>query len=491
MRDHVVIYARISSNREDNTDGVDRQVTECRRIAEDQKLTVVDTLIDDDLSATDPTVVRPGWRRILEMVKARQIDGIVCWHPDRLYRRFTDLEALTDLLASDQALTVYSVKAANMKLQSSDGELLAGVLALTSRFEVRHKAERQTARHREIAAKGMWHGGKLPTGYLKGQGKGELVIDEPVAKALRDCADLLLRGHSLRSVTRHYQAETGHKMADTALRRVLAGPVIAGKRIYAPEESKSDQVRLLLPSHVAVVEANWKPILDKETWLGVRRILLDPSRKTRGRSSDLSLLSGLLECSLCGKSLGYASKAYICNYTSGGCNKTSISTRLIEQLIEGQVEAMIRGKEFTLPERSHPDTAARLADQEAYFENEKRKAFELYRQSILTSEQFEAKVAALNESIQELSSEAEPAAERTTVRTLIDQWDIAGRPERRLIIKTLIRKILVYPPDPERARPGRFDPARIDIDWQDGAPIKRRKHRVEPGSQVAEDRSRK
>ena len=92
---------------------------------------------------------------LLDLIENGEVDGIVCWHPDRLYRRLTDLEAITDLLQKSQNLSIYPVKAAKYDLDDSTGVFISGM----------------------IAAEGLWHGGKVSTGYKRGDGKGKLVID--------------------------------------------------------------------------------------------------------------------------------------------------------------------------------------------------------------------------------------------------------------------------------------------------------------------------
>lgn len=471
------IYARISSDPDNSRHGVEMQLQACRDLARARGLTIVGEFVDNDVSATDRRKNRPEWANVLKLVDSREIEGIVCWHPDRLYRRLSDLEAITDRLRATQALKIYPVKAAEYDLNDSSGVFVAGMIAAAAKYEVHHKSERQTARHKQIASEGLWHGGKLPTGYKRGPGRGQLIIDEPIAEALRTSAKLLLNGHSLRSVAKRYRETTGHMMADTALRRVLVGPVIAGIRIYSPEHSRDDKQRLSLPSHITQVKAQWEPILDEETWVALKALLLNPTRRTRGVTSELSLLSGLLVCGrhdgskVCGKSLGYGAKAYICNYSSGGCNRTSISTARVEEHMLALVEALITARDFRLPTPKVPTPDELTEAKRERLQRNRDDAFGLFTQGIITAEQLKEAEERLRRELEDLSPKPRTLkavqAETAELASLIARWKVAGKPERRIVIRSLIDRIVVSPPDPVRAKAngGRFDYERLDIQW--------------------------
>jgi site-specific DNA recombinase len=477
MKHRVAIYARISSDPENNRNGVEMQLKDCRALAKKEKLHVVGTFVDNDVSASDRKKKRPEWQKVLDLITSGEIDGIVCWHPDRLYRRLTDLEAITDLVKTTQDLTIYPVKAAKFDLNDSTGVFVAGMIAAAAKYEVHHKSERQVARHKQIAAEGLWHGGKMPTGYKKGAGKGQLVIDEPIAEALRTSAKLLLNGHSLRSVSKQYRESTGHNMADTALRRVLVGPVVAGIRIYSPEHSRDDKQRMELPSRINQVPAQWEAILDEETWIALKGLLLNPKRKTRGITSELSLLSGLLICGrlkngvVCGKSLGYGAKAYICNYSSGGCNQMSISTDRIEEHVLGLVDALIKAKDFKLPAPAAQTPNELTEAKRRRLRKNYDDAFDLFTRGIIDSEQLASAKEKLQEQLDKLGplpkSSESAKAETAKLASLIESWDSAEPPEKRMVIKSLVDRIIITAPDPVRAKANgaRFDYERADIQW--------------------------
>ena len=95
MGSRVGIYARISEDRDGDFLGVKRQVADCERHADARGWQVVETYIDDDVSAYKGHP-RPAYRRMLEDITNGHIDGVVVWHLDRLHRHPRELEAFLD-----------------------------------------------------------------------------------------------------------------------------------------------------------------------------------------------------------------------------------------------------------------------------------------------------------------------------------------------------------------------------------------------------------
>lgn len=93
------IYTRISLDKAGGAAGVGRQIDGCRHLAELEGWSIDEVLIDNDLSAYSGAC-RPEYERLLELVRRREIDVIVAYHPDRLYRRLADLVELTKVVAS-------------------------------------------------------------------------------------------------------------------------------------------------------------------------------------------------------------------------------------------------------------------------------------------------------------------------------------------------------------------------------------------------------
>src|SRR5271163_144426 len=90
------IYTRISADQTGERLGVERQLEDCQAKADQLGWTVTARYDDNDLSAFNGKH-RPGFEALLDAMKHAQIDAVICWHTDRLYRSMKDLERLIDI----------------------------------------------------------------------------------------------------------------------------------------------------------------------------------------------------------------------------------------------------------------------------------------------------------------------------------------------------------------------------------------------------------
>ncbi len=134
------IYVRQSKDIAGIGAAVDRQRQNCERLCDERGWIVVDTLTDNDLSASSGRV-RPGYERLLAMVDAGDLDVIVCWHVDRLTRRVIDLEDV--ITRCERAGTKVATVSGDLDLSTDAGRLVGRILASVARGEVERKSARQ------------------------------------------------------------------------------------------------------------------------------------------------------------------------------------------------------------------------------------------------------------------------------------------------------------------------------------------------------------
>jgi site-specific DNA recombinase len=89
-----IIYTRVSTD-EQALHGVslDAQQEQCRAMLTAMRLPWRETITDDGYSG-ETIAKRPGMRRIVEMMEARSIGGVVVARLDRLTRSVTDMDFL-------------------------------------------------------------------------------------------------------------------------------------------------------------------------------------------------------------------------------------------------------------------------------------------------------------------------------------------------------------------------------------------------------------
>jgi DNA invertase Pin-like site-specific DNA recombinase len=111
--------------------GVARQEQDCRELAAHLHLKVTEVYVDNDLSAYSGKR-RPGFEDMLDAMKNRQFDALICWHTDRLYRSLKDLERLIDI-AELARVPIRTVQGGELDLSISAGWMVARILGSVAR----------------------------------------------------------------------------------------------------------------------------------------------------------------------------------------------------------------------------------------------------------------------------------------------------------------------------------------------------------------------
>ena len=289
-------YARISLDRTGEGLGVERQVAECRELASRLGITIDEVFIDNDVSATSG-VQRPEFDRML----AARPTAILAWHQDRLLRLTRDLERVIDL-----GVPVYTVTAGTLDLATPSGRAVARTVATWSQYEGEQKAARQRSANDQRAAKG------LPTarhgyGYRRVNGRDVIAKDE--AAVIREAAERVLGGASLRSISADLNHRTipSPRAAERARMAAQAGTVAEGTE--TPWSTATLRQMLLRPSLAGLrthrgkvageFDATVHPaILDRDTHDRLVALFSDPARRTGGAGGQppKHLLSGIAWC---------------------------------------------------------------------------------------------------------------------------------------------------------------------------------------------------
>lgn len=324
MPSSAAIYARISSDRDGQQLGVNRQVADCRALAERRSWPVTEVYTDDDQSAYSGKT-RPAYRRLLEDMRSGAVDAVVVWHLDRLHRQPKELEEFFE--ACDAAgVTHLASVTGDVDLGTDDGRFMARILGAVSRKESDDKSRRIRRKALELAQAGkIGGGGTRPYGYEQDRRR----IRRPEARVIREVAVRILAGDSLRSVCNDLNARsvstvTGVPWSPTQLRNMLLSPRISGQREHRDE---------------IVARAEWPGIIPADQTARLRSLLRDPTRR-KNRTVRRYLLKGLLRCHACGSRLVArpredGARRYGCCRGPGlpGCGATWILSETVEAFI--------------------------------------------------------------------------------------------------------------------------------------------------------------
>ncbi|WP_406726633.1 recombinase family protein [Streptomyces sp. GD-15H] len=291
-------YARISLDRDGEELGVDRQMADYRQMAAARPgWTVVRDYIDNDLSAYKKNVVRPEFEQLLADLKAGILDGLIAYDLDRLWRQPRDLERLIDIFEERKSL-IFSTVSNDYDLSTSDGQMMARVMAAAAKKASDDTARRVARKHRELADSGKNGGGFPPFGW-----KADRITVDPVqAELITKAHDALLSGTRLSTITAEWQEKgirtsrnTGKPITRVALKGILTNPRLAGFRAVKRQKH-------IGPDGKPVMGV-WEPICTPERLDAVVAVL--EGVKTQYKANNLSnnhkyLLSGILRCAECG-----------------------------------------------------------------------------------------------------------------------------------------------------------------------------------------------
>lgn len=461
-----VIYCRISQDRGGAGVGVDRQEYECRQLAERLGWTVVEVLIDNDISAFRKRR-RPGYLDLLDRIRSGDIQGVIAWHPDRLHRSPTELEDY--ISASEQhGVATQTVKAGLIDLSNSTGRMQARIAGAVARQASEQQGERVASAWAQRAREGRWGGGLRPFGF---EADGVTVRPSEAAEIVT-ATHAVLAGSGLRAVVRDFNergvlSTTGGLWSSQMMRQMLKRPRNAG----------------LSSVHGDVVgQLPGKPILDEDTWKAVVALLSDPRRRTSPGAQVRWLGSGLYVCGVCGNpwlrvsTSGSRRPAYRCASRDKLPRQTGHVVRdaghldgFVSELIVRRLSApgavdLLQVDETVDTGALHQEASVlqqRLSDLAAAFADG-----EITRAQLGTgSERLNERLAAVDTQLAAAAT-VDPLARLVQTPDVQATWDAADIGVRRAVLDALM-VVTVLPIGAKRPGGGpRFDPAGVDVAWK-------------------------
>src|SRR3979411_501535 len=244
----------------------------------------------DDGGFSGGNTDRPALQRLLEDLRAGEIDVIVVYKVDRLTRSLADFAELVELFDAHGVSFVSVTQQFNTT--TSMGRLTLNVLLSFAQFEREVTSERIRDKIAASKRKGLWVGGNLPLGYEMKDGKIAIVEEEAelVRSIFRRYLELgsvneLLRDLKERNIrTKARQLSTGATRGGIPFGRGALYYVLSN-HFYIGEVKYKDEI---LPGEQP-------PIMDRALFESVRqKSLAQWSHRTVVRNKSEHLLTGLL-----------------------------------------------------------------------------------------------------------------------------------------------------------------------------------------------------
>jgi DNA invertase Pin-like site-specific DNA recombinase/DNA-binding XRE family transcriptional regulator len=317
------VYCRISKDIEGTGLGVERQRKECVALARRLGWGEPTFYIDNDVSAFRRRTPRPSYQRLLSDITSATVDGVLCWHPDRLHRHPVELETFIDLLDTS-GIPVMTVTAGEWDLTTATGRGVARLLGVVAHMECDHKSERIKAKMAEIVADGRPNGGV--TGFGHRRANKQIFIDPTEARLIRRAATDVLRGTSMADVARRWQVAgvptvCGARWSASSVARILHSARIAGLRTHRGK---------------VVGPAEWPAIIDAPTWQRLETLFA--SRIHKPCVEVPSALNGILICYRCqGAMPARRSLSAGIHYQCDCCHGTKVVARYADAVVTSEV----------------------------------------------------------------------------------------------------------------------------------------------------------
>jgi site-specific DNA recombinase len=292
-------------------------------------------------------IARDDFVRLIAAIEARELDVVIVRDVDRLTRNLTDWNRFEKACVRHGVL-LSPYTGGDLDLSTPEGAYYGGMETLRAKRESAVKSVRvREAKEREARAGKRAGGGSLWFGYVRIYANP----DEPVhrkrvilreelhpvnALALRDAAERILRGESVGSIIRDWDARgirpvAAQEWSRSSLVGTLVSPRIAGLREWHGQKFPTTE---------------WPAIIDTDTHEQLVRLFSDPARRNHVVGRKNHLLSGLAPCPKCGHGLKYRkfpehrnrADSYACVRGVGGrCGGVAIKAELLEESVTGAV----------------------------------------------------------------------------------------------------------------------------------------------------------
>lgn len=282
------VYCRISDDREGRQLGVTRQEEDCRAFVEAQGYSLLKVYVENDVSAsTRSSKKRPLFEEMVTLCEEGACQAIVAYSSSRLTRRPLENERLIGLYEK-HGVQIHYINATDNDLSTARGRYNARNDAARDAEYAEEIGERvkRAAQHR--AENGRGNGGTRPFGW---SAKDRTKLDPEEHAVILSMARDALSGKTLRWIAadlnrRQVPTVKGAQWSPTAVRGILTNPRLVGIRVYHGEEMDKP--------------GNWEHALSEDTYLDLKRLLLDGARRVAMTNVRKNLLTGLALCGECG-----------------------------------------------------------------------------------------------------------------------------------------------------------------------------------------------
>lgn len=352
-------YARLSVNHLGQSDSVANQEADTTEVSSARwPGRPLKYFHDDDKSASDPTVERPGFNDLVDAIESGVIGGIIATSQSRLVRNGEEYAKLRRVCLK-AGITYWTFTSGGKgDVDIREAQALGPSIEVVVDAHYSEVAKVNTRRGlRTIAKAGKANGG-VCFGYIRGpkptKGGCPLIPDPDVRGVPQEIFDRVLAGEAILAIAKDLNrrgiptARKGQLWRASNIRRMLSSPTLVGRRVYKGK---------------VIGDGDWKPVVRPETYDAVQDLLRRQSTVVRSNgllsqrgvprlTPSKYLLSGIARCGRCGTTMtgthrtGNRKPIYTCHSSRGGCDRVSASVDGADRVVERKFLCMLDTKAF-------------------------------------------------------------------------------------------------------------------------------------------------
>ena len=372
------IYTRVSTAIQVDGYSLDAQKDKLRKYAEYEDMIVAAEYSDEGFSGKN-IQGRLEFQRMLNDIQEGKdgVSYVLVFKLSRFGRNAADVLNSLQLM-QDFGVNLICVED-GIDSSKDSGKLMISILSAVAEIE-RENIRTQTMAGREQKAReGKWNGGFAPYGYRLEN--GNLVIAEDEVKVIRIIYDRYIHTNEGLSAVANYLNNHGYTkklrqngtipgFSSNFVKDVLDNPVYMGKIAYGRRRTEKklgtrNEFHVVEKDEFPVYEGQHEAIISEEDWnLAQEKRKINAFKREKVHDPEHAhILSGILKCPCCGKSLyGNIAKAhskdkktryyYYCKNTVGATGhkctfRVNIEQQEMNRMVAAIISAMVNDSQFS------------------------------------------------------------------------------------------------------------------------------------------------
>ncbi|NFG27676.1 recombinase family protein [Clostridium botulinum] len=370
-------------------ESIENQIKLCKEYCDiHYKNENLEYIIYEDEGFSGKNIKRPQFQNLLNDVKSKQINILICYRLDRISRNVADFSSILELLEK------YNVDfiSINERFDTSTptGRAMVYISSVFAQLERETIAERVKDNMIQLAKMGKWSGGQLPLGYtsekvhymneeMKEKTFIKLVPVDNELDTIQFIYNNFLTKGSILNVTKElnshgYKTKTGINFEITGVKRILRSALYVKSSEFVHEYLKSKKYNVFGEANgngylgynkrtdkdnIIIAVSNHKGVISSTDWLSVQKKLdanIERSKETSNRNGtgcNDTLFSGLLKCGKCGSNMvikyngknkdGISYIYYTCSnkekkYLTNRCDIPNLRSDLVDPIIVNNIK---------------------------------------------------------------------------------------------------------------------------------------------------------